>query len=706
MLKKLFYTLIASIIGLSPLMAVMPLKADTVDLYYVGNTGVISNANGWSETSGGAGGHAKPTLENTIIFDEHSFNATSQTFTIDENSACHDMIWQNVTNKPTFTRTGSFYLTIYGDTIYSPNMTNSIVGYYIGNIATNGLKLSGGVNIGLGTPSVPAECTLQDDLYTTGTLSTVRGNFTTNNFNVTCVTYSTAANGNARTVNAGTSTFRIDTFTAAATANSTFNGANATLIIGKSTNSTFAGNSKTFGTVIFKDKLGVPTISGNNTFNQLTIQPTTKIVCLGDSLTSGTGIATNTNYPRELILLTGDAFTAINKGTGGETTTNMLARVNADVIASNPGYSVIMGGTNDIAVNNATVIKSNLQAIYTAIQQAGIKVVAVTFPPHNGISEPNQATQDAVNYWILNNATHVDYRADAYTALEDPGTPDTLLPAYNDGSNLHLSTAGYTKLAQTIYSVMALVEDPDPYTVIFTDGTTQTVSNLFVDADAPATLTGTSTAGWAITKAAGAITVDRLKIQYSTATPGSTWTAGFPSRNLGNNTGWTFVQTDTPLTLPASGYATNPNANTATATLNGNLADIGYNPSANVSFEWGYDTGYGYTTTPVTVTSAGAFSQPITWTGILRTIYYRARVTANGETVSGAQMTANYNPGAAAPAAQAVNFVGFLAGALFAIAACAVALANINNPKLALMAMIIGVAGYVIISFLVSVALI
>lgn len=81
----------------------------------------------------------------------------------------------------------------------------------------------------------------------------------------------------------------------------------------------------------------------------------------------------------------------------------------------------------------------------------------------------------------------------------------------------------------------------DPGEIVkFTDGTTQTVTSLTCAAGAERTLTGTSTAGWTISKASGTVTVQNCDIQYSTATGGATWNAA-SSVNLGSNVGWIFA---------------------------------------------------------------------------------------------------------------------------------------------------------------------
>ncbi|MEI6683616.1 MAG: hypothetical protein WCO44_13350 [Bacteroidota bacterium] len=78
-------------------------------------------------------------------------------------------------------------------------------------------------------------------------------------------------------------------------------------------------------------------------------------------------------------------------------------------------------------------------------------------------------------------------------------------------------------------------------TVKFTDGTTQTVTTLTADGTPGnrITLTGTSTAGWAIIKSSGITRVSFCNISYSTATGGD-WMAGSNSTSLGFNSGWKF----------------------------------------------------------------------------------------------------------------------------------------------------------------------
>ncbi len=176
---------------------------------------------------------------------------------------------------------------------------------------------------------------------------------------------------------------------------------------------------------------------------------------MGDSLTA------NGEYELHLNTLLGSKWRYFNKGIGGNTTTQMLARFDSDILANaNYGnYCIIMGGVNDIAQNALTApqITDNLQAMYTAAKIAGLKVIAVNVTPFSGDAGwPSSGAiargkQDYINNWIANTAVDVDYRIDAYSAVVDPNVPYTLLAEYDDGGHLHMTVAGYDKLGETIY---------------------------------------------------------------------------------------------------------------------------------------------------------------------------------------------------------------------------------------------------------------
>lgn len=179
---------------------------------------------------------------------------------------------------------------------------------------------------------------------------------------------------------------------------------------------------------------------------------------MGDSLTEGSLGSLGAPYQATLETLLGAAWAVRNAGVAGNTTAQMVARFTTDILDYDDAeYVVILGGINDIcnAGADAPAVEANLQAMYSAAKATGLVAVAVTILPFKTSAvwtAPRQAVVDAVNAWILNTATDVDYRIDAYTALEDPGVPDTLLPAYADSGWLHLSAAGYVALGTAIHA--------------------------------------------------------------------------------------------------------------------------------------------------------------------------------------------------------------------------------------------------------------
>jgi lysophospholipase L1-like esterase len=179
--------------------------------------------------------------------------------------------------------------------------------------------------------------------------------------------------------------------------------------------------------------------------------PAIGVYCMGDSLTW--------SCSPYLSQFFGSGYVVYNLGIGGNRTGQMLARFTDSVITPEDSrFVVILGGINDLVHATESVvatIEGNLQAMYTAAHAAGIKVVAVTITPFKGSTSwtvARQAEADTINAWILNTASDVDYRINAYAALEDPDNPDALLPAYAKSDLLHLVPTGDLALESAIYN--------------------------------------------------------------------------------------------------------------------------------------------------------------------------------------------------------------------------------------------------------------
>jgi len=100
-----------------------------------------------------------------------------------------------------------------------------------------------------------------------------------------------------------------------------------------------------------------------------------QVVFMGDSITQGWGLADAPFF----------AGGWVNRGISGQTTPQMLARFQADVVALKPRAVHIMAGTNDVAGNtgptSAQDIQNNVVAMVTLAKANRVAVVLASIPP-------------------------------------------------------------------------------------------------------------------------------------------------------------------------------------------------------------------------------------------------------------------------------------------------------------------------------------
>jgi len=127
------------------------------------------------------------------------------------------------------------------------------------------------------------------------------------------------------------------------------------------------------------------------------------IVCFGDSLTAGHGVAAGQTYPDYLQRnLDGRGYTyhVLNQGIDGNTTKDGVDRVK-DVLALHPQIVVVeFGGNDGLRGLPISVTRQNLDQIVSTLQGAGIKVVlaGITLPPNYG---PDYIQQFNETYTLL-----------------------------------------------------------------------------------------------------------------------------------------------------------------------------------------------------------------------------------------------------------------------------------------------------------------
>ena len=196
---------------------------------------------------------------------------------------------------------------------------------------------------------------------------------------------------------------------------------------------------------------------------------------LHEIFTVGDSISAPGTYQAMLVSLLGPSWDAVNEAISGETTGMMQTRFQNDVLnRASAEYVIIWGGVNDAGNGFAsTTAETNLQLMYTAAHNAGMKVVAINIAPFKGASYWSDAHQKCatdINNWIANTAINIDYKIDSYTLLVSSTEPYTLWSKYDPGDHLHPNSLGLDRVGSSTY-----------WNVTWTPGTT--VHSLHVAGD-------------------------------------------------------------------------------------------------------------------------------------------------------------------------------------------------------------------------------
>jgi hypothetical protein len=250
-----------------------------MDRYWVGGTGTWdgTSTTNWSATSGGAGGASVPTAADNVFFNANS-NVGTGSFTVTMATSprvCNDFTASGLDGVMTLAGT-SIGLTVSGSLSFPvTNFTRSYSGTTTFNATTTGKTITtNGVTFGNDVTfnGVGGGWTLGSALNASGAAVTVtNGTFDTGGYSVTASTFS-SSNTNTRTINLNASTVNLSiaaTFTTST--NLTFNAGTSTINVSAGS-ATFAGGGQTFYNVAFTSTtLSAPSISGANTFNNLSV---------------------------------------------------------------------------------------------------------------------------------------------------------------------------------------------------------------------------------------------------------------------------------------------------------------------------------------------------------------------------------------------------------------------------------------------------
>jgi lysophospholipase L1-like esterase len=193
------------------------------------------------------------------------------------------------------------------------------------------------------------------------------------------------------------------------------------------------------------------------------------IVCDGDSVTGGYGLAAGQSYPSQLSALLGVPWVVVNKGVGGQTCAQMESDASTDVdplySATNNADNVLIAfaGTNDIYSNSdtsdaATTTIGRVETYCGNRQAAGWRVLVGTLLPRGDFpgtstlpadkETHHEARRQAVNTSLRANwSTYADRLIDfaADTRIGDDGDEDDT--TYYLADKVHPNATGAGVLA-------------------------------------------------------------------------------------------------------------------------------------------------------------------------------------------------------------------------------------------------------------------
>ena len=149
----------------------------------------------------------------------------------------------------------------------------------------------------------------------------------------------------------------------------------------------------------------------------------------------------------------------VNRGIGGQVTSQMLIRFRADVIEMQPEIVVILAGINDIAQNNGFIeipdIAKNIETMAELADYHGIKVVicsvlpAIDFPWSTGLKPAEKVV--ALNRLLQNFALKKSFPyVDYYSEMVDENG-GLKVPNFTTADDLvHPNRAGYEVMESVI----------------------------------------------------------------------------------------------------------------------------------------------------------------------------------------------------------------------------------------------------------------
>ncbi len=167
------------------------------------------------------------------------------------------------------------------------------------------------------------------------------------------------------------------------------------------------------------------------------------VVALGDSLTYGYGANPKTAYPAVLASLSG--WTVINAGVNGDTSADVLTRVN-EITKQNPDLVLLGVGGNDVLQRIAPdTTRANIVATIDTLQSKNIDVVLIA-EPHLSTSALFGKASDNPLYEDIAEAEGIPLYSDGWSTV--------LSNEALKSDKIHANAAGYRQFAEGLHDYL------------------------------------------------------------------------------------------------------------------------------------------------------------------------------------------------------------------------------------------------------------
>lgn len=167
------------------------------------------------------------------------------------------------------------------------------------------------------------------------------------------------------------------------------------------------------------------------------------VVALGDSLTYGYGANTETAYPMVLAELS--KWRVINAGVNGDTSEDVLTRVN-EIAEQNPDLVLLGVGGNDVLQRIAPdTTRANIIATIDTLQSKNIDVVLIA-EPHLSTSALFGKASDNPLYEKISEAEGIPLYSDGWSIV----LSDDALKS----DRIHANAAGYRQFAEGLHGYL------------------------------------------------------------------------------------------------------------------------------------------------------------------------------------------------------------------------------------------------------------